>query len=42
MLFSEAGKLIFAMIQEYFNEAAKTVVESAAVLCFQSFGEFLR
>ena len=30
------------MVQDYLNEAAKTRVETAAVLCFQSFGEFLR
>ena len=36
------SRLIFTIVQEYFNAAAKTVVESAGVLCFQSFGEFLR
>ena len=36
------SKLIFDFIQGYFNEAARTAVESAAVLCFQSFGDFLR
>lgn len=41
-LFSEVSKLIFDIVQGYFNEAARTAVESAAVLCFQSFGDFLR
>ena len=41
-LFSEVSRLIFDMVQEYLNEAAKTRVESASVLSFQSFGEFLR
>jgi hypothetical protein len=41
-LFSEVSRLIFDMIQRYFNEAAKTPVQSAALLCFQSFGDFLR
>ena len=29
-------------IKRYFTEAAAAPVETAAVLCFQSFGEFLR
>ena len=41
-LFSEVSRLIFCMIQNYFNEAAKTAVEGASLLCFQSFGDFLR
>ena len=41
-LFSEVSRLIFGMVQDYLNEAAKTRVETAAVLCFQSFGEFLK
>ena len=41
-LFSEVSRLIFNMVQSYYNEAARTSVETAAVLCFQSFGEFLR
>jgi hypothetical protein len=41
-LFSEVSRLIFDMVQDHLNEAAKTRVETAAVLCFQSFGEFLR
>ena len=42
MLFSEISRLIFDMIQRYFNEASKTPLQSTALLCFQSFGEFLR
>ena len=41
-LFSEISRLIFDMVQDHLNEAAKTRVETASVLCFQSFGEFLR
>jgi len=41
-LFSEVSRLIFDLIRGYFTEAAGTTVESAALLCFQSFGEFLR
>jgi len=41
-LFSEVSRLIFDMVQDHLNEAAKNRVETAAVLCFQSFGEFLR
>ncbi|HEB11624.1 MAG TPA: hypothetical protein ENI06_10480 [Spirochaetales bacterium] len=38
----KVSRLIYDMAQDYLNEAAKTQVETAAVLCFQSFGEFLR
>jgi len=41
-LFSEVSRLIFDILRRYFNEAAGEAVESAAVLCFQSFGEFMR
>ncbi|MBA7470751.1 hypothetical protein ES707_06038 [subsurface metagenome] len=41
-LFSELSRLIFDLIRGYFTEVAGTTVESAALLCFQSFGEFLR
>ncbi len=30
------------MVQSYYNEAANAAIETASVLTFQSFGEFLR
>ncbi len=36
-LFSEVSRLIFDLIKRYFTEAAGTTLESAALLCFQSF-----
>ena len=38
----QVGDPSVLFVQEYLNEAAKTRVESASVLSFQSFGEFLR
>ena len=41
-MFSGVSRLIFDTSSRYFTEAAGTTVESTAVLCFQSFGAFLR
>ncbi|MBA7716504.1 hypothetical protein ES703_125577 [subsurface metagenome] len=41
-LFSEVSRLIYDMVQSYYNEAANAAIETASVLTFQSFGEFLR
>ena len=41
-LFSEVSRLIYDMVKSYYNEAANAAIETASVLTFQSFGEFLR
>jgi len=41
-LFSEISRLIFRMLADFYNEAAGKEIETAAVLAFQSAGDFLR
>ncbi|MBA7532695.1 hypothetical protein ES705_24925 [subsurface metagenome] len=41
-LFGEVSRLIFQMIQSFYNEAAGKKIRTAAVLCFQTAGDFLR
>ena len=41
-LFGEVSKLIFQMIQSFYNEAAGKKIQRAAVLSFQTAGDFLR
>ncbi len=41
-LFGEVSRLIFQMIQTFYNEAAGKRIRTAAVLCFQTAGDFLR
>jgi hypothetical protein len=41
-LFSEVSRLIFAIIQRFYDRAAKTSITTGMVLAYQSAGEFLR
>jgi len=41
-LFSEISRLLFKMLTDFYNEAAGKEIESAAVLVFQSAGDFVR
>jgi hypothetical protein len=41
-LFSEISRLIFAIIQHFYNKAAKRPIKTGMVLAYQSAGEFLR
>ena len=41
-LSGEVSRLIFQMIQSFYNEAAGKKIRTAAVLCFQTAGDFLR
>jgi len=41
-LFSEISRLIFRMLADFYNDAAGKDIETAAVLAFQSAGDFLR
>ena len=41
-LFGEISRLIFQMIQSFYNEAAGKKIRTAAVLSFQTSGDFLR
>jgi hypothetical protein len=41
-LFSEISRLIFAILQRFYNKAAKRPVRTGMVLAYQSSGEFLR
>jgi len=41
-LFSDVNQLIFAIIERFYNRAAKTSIKTGMVLAYQSAGEFLR
>lgn len=41
-LFSEISRLLFKMLADFYNEAAGKAIESAAVLVFQTAGDFVR
>jgi len=41
-LFGEVSRLIFQMIQSFYNEASGKKIRTAAVLSFQTAGDFLR
>jgi hypothetical protein len=41
-LFSDVSRVIFAVIQRFYNKAAKTSIKTGMVLAYQSAGEFLR
>ena len=41
-LFSEISRLIFGMLADFYNETAGKDIETAAVLAYQSAGDFLR
>jgi len=41
-LFSEISRLLFKMLADFYNESAGKEIESAAVVVFQSAGDFLR
>ena len=41
-LFSEISQLIFAILQHFYDQAAKSPVRTAMVLAYQTSGEFLR
>jgi hypothetical protein len=41
-LFSEISRLIFAILQRFYDRAAKRPVRTATVLAYQTSGEFLR
>ena len=41
-LFSEVSRLIFAMLQRFYDKTAKRPVRTGMVLAYQTSGEFLR
>ncbi len=41
-LFSEVSRIIFAIIERFYNKAAKISIKTGMVLAFQSSGEYLR
>ena len=41
-LFSEISRIIFALMQSFYNKAAKRNIKSGMVLAYQSSGEYLR
>jgi len=41
-LFSEISRLLFKMPADFYNEAAGKAIESAAVIAFQTAGDFVR
>ena len=41
-LFSEVSSLIFSMITDFYQAAARTTIRSAAVIAYQPFGDLLR
>jgi hypothetical protein len=41
-LFSDVSRVIFAIIQRFYNRAAKMSIKTGMVLAYQSAGEFLR
>ena len=41
-LFADVSKIIFSIINDYYNEAAKTTVKTGAVISYQSFGDMVR
>jgi hypothetical protein len=41
-LFSDVSRVIFAIIQRFYNRAAKTMIKTGMVLAYQPAGEFLR
>ena len=41
-LFSDVSRVIFAIIERFYNKAAKTSIKTGIVLAYQSSGEYLR
>jgi hypothetical protein len=41
-LFAEVSRLIFAILQRFYDKAAQSPVRTAMVLAYQTSGEFLR
>ena len=41
-LFEDVSKIIFSIINDYYNEAAKTVVKTGAIVSYQIYGDMLR
>jgi len=41
-LFADVSKIIFSIINDYYNETAKTAVKPGAVISYQSFGDMVR
>ena len=41
-LFQDVSRIIFSIIQDFYNEAAPIAVKTAAVVSYQSFGDLMR
>jgi len=41
-LFEDVSRIIFSIIHDFYNEAAKTTVKGGAVISYQSFGDLMR
>ena len=41
-LFADISKIIFSIINEYYNEASETPLKTGAIISYQSFGDLMR
>ena len=41
-LFADISKIIFSIINEYYNEASQTPLKTGAIISYQSFGDLMR
>jgi len=41
-LFADISKIIFSIINEYYNEASETPLKTGAIISYQSFGDMMR
>ena len=41
-LFADISKIIFSIINEYYNEASETTLKTGAIISYQSFGDLMR
>jgi hypothetical protein len=41
-LFADISKIIFSIINEYYNEASETPLNTGAIISYQSFGDMMR
>ena len=41
-LFADISKIIFSIINEYYNEASETSLKTGAIISYQSFGDMMR
>ncbi len=41
-LFADFSKIIFSIINEYYNEASQTPLKTGAIISYQSFGDLMR